>query len=99
VKGIEHGSPAAEVLADASRRLADPDVAEVTLAIATSESRGLPLKESLRAVAARLRTRRVQWLEKASEQAKVHITWPAMVVMLACLLIVVAPMVISALAE
>lgn len=81
-----------------SRRLGDADVAEVTLAMATSETRGLPLRESLRAVAARLRTRRVQWLEKASEEAKVHITWPAMVVMVACLLIVIAPVVVNALA-
>ena len=97
VQGIEQGAPPGDALADVSRRLADPDVAEVALAIATSESRGLPLKDGLRSVATRLRSRRVQWLERASEQAKVHITWPAMVTMVACLLIIVAPVVIGAL--
>ena len=97
VHGIAQGAPAAAVLAEISRHLGDPDIAEVNLAIATSETQGPPLKDSLRAVAVRLRTRQVQWLEQASERAKVHITWPVMTVMIACLVIVVAPVLLAGL--
>lgn len=91
VGAIEKGVAPADALAEMTRRLADPDVAEVNLAVATSEARGLPLREALQMIGARVRTRQVQWLERAAEEAKVHITWPAMVVMVACLVIVIAP--------
>lgn len=38
----------------------------------------------------------MQWMEKSAEQAKVKITGPAMVTMLACLIIVVAPLLLQA---
>lgn len=95
VHGIAQGSPPPVVLADISRRLADPDVAEANLAIATSESEGLPLKESLRTLAVRLRVRQIQWLERESERAKVRIVGPAGVVMIACLALVAAPFVLG----
>jgi Flp pilus assembly protein TadB len=95
VRAIAQGGQAQNVLAEMGRRLGDPDVVEVNLAIATSETQGIPLKESLKTVAARLRTRQVQWLEQASERAKVHITWPVMTVMVACLAIIVAPILMA----
>lgn len=91
VSAIEKGVSPTDALGEMSRRLGDQDVAEVNLAITTSESRGLPLGEALQVVGARIRTRQVQWMERAAEEAKVHITWPAMIVMIACLAIVVAP--------
>ena len=73
-------------------RSTDPDVKEVVQAITTAEERGIALKDALRGLADRMRQRKVQWMEKSAEQAKVKITGPAMVTMVACLLIVVAPM-------
>jgi pilus assembly protein TadC len=97
VHGIAQGAPAAPVLAEISKRLGDRDIAEVSLAIAMSETHGPPLKDTLRAVATRLRTRQTQWLEQASERAKVNIIWPVMLVMVACLAIIVAPLLLGGL--
>ena len=36
-----------------------------------------------------------QWQEKAAEEARVHITWPGLIVMLGCLLIIAAPIIFS----
>ena len=90
--GVEKGVNTADMLAAMDRRLADPDVKEVVQAITTAEERGIALKDALRGLADRMRQRKVQWMEKSAEQAKVKITGPAMVTMVACLLIVVAPM-------
>src|SRR5262245_882346 len=86
----------AEALAEMARRLGDPDTRDLVQAINTSEDRGTALESTLRDMSEQMRQRKVQWMEKAAEEAKVHITWPAMVVMVACLIIVVAPMLLAA---
>jgi tight adherence protein C len=43
-----------------------------------------------------MRLRRAQWGEKAAAEAEVQIVFPGMLVMLACLIVVVAPMVLPA---
>ena len=94
--GVEKGVNTADMLTTMDRRLADPDVKEVVQAITTAEDRGIALKDALRGLADRMRQRKVQWMEKSAEQAKVKITGPAMVTMVACLLIVVAPVLLKA---
>ncbi|MBX7106890.1 MAG: type II secretion system F family protein, partial [Gemmataceae bacterium] len=94
--GLEQGAAQAQLLNELDRRLADPDVRELVATLNTAEERGIPLRDALRSQAERMRKRQVQWLEKSAEEAKVHITWPALVVMLACLLIIAAPMLLPA---
>jgi Flp pilus assembly protein TadB len=99
VDGIERGMPPVYMLSELSRRMRDPDIEQIILAINTSESQGLSLKETLRSIAERLRSRQLQWMEKSAEEAKVNITWPAMVVMVGCLIIITAPMLLGVLAQ
>lgn len=94
-RAIDQGVPQAEALRGLARRVDDPDVAEMVFAINTAEERGTRLKETLSELADQMRQRRVQRLEQAAEEAKVHITWPGMLVMVACLLIVAAPLLLS----
>ena len=94
--GVEKGVKMTEMLRAMDRRLADEDVKDLVLTVTTSEERGISLREALRGLADRMRQRRVQWMEKSAEQAKVKITGPAMVTMLGCLLIVVAPILLHA---
>lgn len=96
--GVEKGVKMTEMLRAMDRRLADPDVKDLVLTVTTAEERGISLREALRGLADRMRQRRVQWMEKSAEQAKVKITGPAMVTMLGCLLIVVAPIILHAVA-
>jgi pilus assembly protein TadC len=96
-RAIDQGVPQQEALRGLGRRIDDTDVYEMVFAINTAEERGTRLKDTLRNLAEQMRQRRIQWLEKAAEEAKIHITWPGMLIMLACLLIVAAPMLLSAL--
>lgn len=94
-RAIDQGVPQAEGLRGLARRLDDTDASEMVFAINTAEERGTRLKETLSDLAEQMRHRRVQWLERAAEEAKVHITWPGLLVMVACLLIVAAPLILS----
>jgi Flp pilus assembly protein TadB len=98
VTGIDQGVALTEVLREMDERLDDSDVREMVQTVTVADERGTPLKEALRRLAECMRDRRTRWLEKSAEEARVHITWPTMVVMGACLLIVAAPLVLSALA-
>jgi Flp pilus assembly protein TadB len=94
--GVEKGVSAVDMLRAMDRRLADPDVKDLVLTVTTAEERGISLREALRGLAERMRQRKMQWMEKSAEQAKVRITGPAMVTMFGCLLIVVAPLLLHA---
>jgi hypothetical protein len=94
-RAIDQGVPQIEALRSLGRRIDDADVYEMVFVINTAEERGTRLKETLADLAAQMRHRRIQWLEQAAEEAKVHITWPGLLVMVACLLVVAAPMLLS----
>lgn len=94
-RAIDQGVPQTETLRSLGRRMEDVDVFEMVFAINTAEERGTRLKETLSELAEQMRHRRIQWLERAAEEAKVHITWPGLLIMLACLLIVAAPLLLS----
>ena len=96
-RAIDQGIPQTEALRSLARRMDDTDIFEMVFAINTAEERGTRLKETLSDLAEQMRHRRIQWLEKAAEEAKIHITWPGMLVMVACLIIVAAPLVLSGL--
>ena len=95
---IGRGERQADALRTMSRRLEDPDVGELVFTINTAVERGTELREAMRDMAEQMRIRRIQYLERAAEEAKVHITWPALLVMVACLMIVAAPLLLQAVA-
>lgn len=73
------------------RRLEDESFHELIFAIVKGEELGTPLSGILTTQAEQLRLKRSQWAEKASGEAQVKIVYPGMLIMLACLLITVAP--------
>lgn len=96
-RSIDQGILQTEALSGLARRMDDPDIFEMVFAINTAEERGTRLKETLSDLAEQMRHRRIQWLERAAEEAKVHMTWPGLLVMVACLIIVAAPLLLSGL--
>lgn len=96
LSSLRQGLPRAVALKEFAKRIDDNDVDEVVFAVNTSEELGTPLDKTLRSMADRMRQRRVQELERRAETAKVHITWPAMLTMVACLLVVAAPILLPA---
>jgi hypothetical protein len=91
---MDQGNSQADALKGLADRLDDPEVRDLVFALVTAEDRGVPLKVSLRELSTQMRIRHVQRLERAAEEARVHITWPGLLMTFGCLLIVAAPIII-----
>jgi tight adherence protein C len=93
---IELGRPRAEALRSFQDRFDDHDLSEMVFAISKGEELGTPLAKILRNQADQMRLKRSQWGEKAAAEAQVKMTFPGMLVMLACILVVLAPIILPA---
>ena len=96
LRQISLGRPRKEALLAMQERLQDPDINELVFAINKGEELGTPLSAILRDQAEQMRIKRSQRGEKAAAEAQVNIVFPGMVVMIACLLVVIAPIVLPA---
>jgi Flp pilus assembly protein TadB len=92
----EAGRTRREAMLDLRTRIPDQDIADFVFAVVKGEELGTPLGNILADQAEQMRIRRAQWGEKAAAEAEVQIVFPGMLVMLACLMVVVAPMVLPA---
>jgi tight adherence protein C len=91
LRQISLGRPRNEALQALDDRLHDDDVSEMVFAINKGEELGTPLSAILREQAEQMRLKRSQRGEKAAAEAQVNIVFPGMIVMIACLLVVIAP--------
>jgi tight adherence protein C len=96
LRQISLGRPRQEALHALQQRLHDPDIDELVFAVNKGEELGTPLSAILRDQAEQMRLKRSQRGEKAAAEAQVNIVFPGMVVMIACLLVVIAPIVLPA---
>jgi tight adherence protein C len=94
LRQISLGRPRHEALKALQDRLHDPDIDELVFAVNKGEELGTPLSAILRDQAEQMRLKRSQRGEKAAAEAQVSIVFPGMVVMIACLLVVIAPIVL-----
>ena len=85
------GRPRGQALSEFRDRMADEDISEIVFAIVKGEELGTPLSSILREQANQMRLRRSQWGEKAASEAEVQMVFPGMITMVACLLVIVAP--------
>jgi tight adherence protein C len=96
LREIALGRTRSEAMLTLQNRLNDDDVTEIVFAVNKGEELGTPLGQILRNQAEQMRLKKSQWAEKASGEAQVNIVFPGMVIMIACLLIVVAPFILNA---
>ena len=96
-KEISMGAVRSKALLGIVDRVRDTDMTEVIKSINEGEELGTPLTGILRNQADQMRMKRSHWAEKAAEESQVAIVFPAMLIMIACLLIVVAPFVLTVL--
>jgi tight adherence protein C len=96
LRQISLGRPRHEALRALQDRLHDEDINEMVFAINKGEELGTPLSAILRDQAEQMRLKRSQRGEKAAAEAEVSIVFPGMVMMIACLLIVIAPIILPA---
>jgi tight adherence protein C len=98
VSDIDMGKPRRNALDNFAARINDEDISEVVFACNESEDLGVPIAQTLKTQADRIRAKRTSWAEKASQEAEVTLVFPSMLIMLACLLTVGAPFVLQGLA-
>jgi tight adherence protein C len=96
LRGLARGQSMRASLEELQNRMGDTDVDELVFAVVKAEELGTPLSKIFLSMADQIRLKRSQWAEMAAGKAQTMITFPGLVVMLACLLIVTAPFVIDA---
>jgi tight adherence protein C len=94
---IDAGRSRKEALRAFADRIGDDDASELVFAIVQGEELGTPLTSILRNQADQMRQKRSQWAEKVSQEAQVTLVFPAIAIMVACLIIAAAPFVLMAL--
>ncbi len=80
-----------EALLALEHRMDDDDVREFVFSVVKGEELGTPLSKIFANQADQLRLKRSQWVEKASAEAQVKIVYPGLLIMIACLIVVLAP--------
>lgn len=93
---ITAGRPRRSALGQWKSRVPDPDVGELISSIVKGEELGTPLSTILAEQADQMRVKRSQWGEKAAAEAEVQIVFPGMLVMIACLIVVLGPIMLPA---
>ncbi len=91
VRQMSLGRPRSQALSDFRDRMSDDDISEIVFAIIKGEELGTPLSNILHDQANQMRLKRSQWGEKAASEAEVQMVFPGMITMVACLLVIVAP--------
>ena len=73
----------------------------MTLVFACNESEelGVPIAETLKSQADRMREKRMAWAEKAAHEAEVTMVFPSMLIMMACLITVGTPFILAGITQ
>ena len=90
------GRPRADALKALRDRMNDPTLDELVMAINEGEEFGTPLAKILSSQAERMRLKKSQWIEKAAAEAQVKMSFPSLLIMIACSLVVLGPFVLQA---
>jgi tight adherence protein C len=86
------GRVRADSLAAFRLRYPDPDISDFVFAVIKGEELGTPLAEILNSQAAQMRLKHSQWCEKQAAEAGVKMTFPSLLIMLACICVIVGPL-------
>ncbi|MEM9586577.1 MAG: type II secretion system F family protein [Planctomycetota bacterium] len=93
---ISAGRTRKEALSELSERIPDREVGELLFSIIKGEELGTPMSTILSDQAEQMRIKRSQWGEKAAAEAEVQIVFPGVLVMIACLIVVLGPILLPA---
>jgi pilus assembly protein TadC len=91
----ERGLPRSEAIKDTAETICLPEFHEVALLLTRAQQHGAPAAESFAKIARQMRVNHLRDLEEAVGRAQVAIGAPAGLVMIACLLVAIAPFVLS----
>lgn len=88
---VGHGMPRREALARLRDRFPDVDIRDFVFAVVKGEELGTPLAETLAGQARDMRRRQSQACEKQAAEAEVKLSFPVMLVMISCLIVMLGP--------
>jgi Flp pilus assembly protein TadB len=99
LRQIHHGQSLAEALAGLELRMPDDEVREIVFAVRKASEFGAPLQQTLLRLADEIRLRRVQSVEQAAGRANANVTFPGLITMIACILLILGPFVLNAISQ
>lgn len=99
MRDFDRGLSLEEAMAGLGERVPVPEISEFSTAICTSHRRGTPLAKTLLNLADQMRQHRTERAEVAAGKAQANITFPGLIMMGACLLILLAPFALHAIQE
>lgn len=88
---VAHGMPRRDALTRLRDRFPDADIRDFVFAVVKGEELGTPLAETLASQARDMRRRQSQACEKQAAEAEVKLSFPVMLVMIACLIVMLGP--------
>ncbi len=92
---LERGQTKGDALAEIDQAICLPEFHEMTTILQRVNQHGVPVADSFARMAKHLRTKHLRYLEEEIGRAEASISLPTMLVMFSCLLVVVAPFVLS----
>jgi Flp pilus assembly protein TadB len=95
---LEHGFTFRQAIEKLRQRLHDADIRELMAAAVTSHELGTPLVSTLLELGQRMRISQSQLLETRAAQANVAIQGPAFLVLVSCVVIIMVPFLLPAIA-
>ena len=96
LRQIGLGVPERKALESLATRVSDEPIDEMVFAVNKAMDLGVPLANTLAEIADQMRLKVQQWGEKASAEAQVKIIFPSVVIMVACMIVIVAPFILPA---
>ncbi len=97
VRQIDFGRTRREALESLRHRMQDPATGELVQAICMGEELGTPMSVILKSQSEHMRMKRTQWGEKAAKEAEVRMVGPNMLIMLACIIVIMGPILLPVL--
>lgn len=91
------GQPFRRAIEELGERIQDEEVSELVRSVSKSQELGTPLGKTLLMMAEQVRLRHSQWAEKVAGKAQTTIIFPGTLIMIACMVIIVAPFILRAL--
>ncbi len=90
------GQPLRDCLDQLQSRLCDEDVNEIVFSIKNAEELGVPLSKTFLTLAEQMRLKHAQLAEKLIGERKTMMAFPSWIIMIACLIVAVAPFILGA---
>lgn len=91
IQQLSLGRTQSEALVAMRDRVKDPDTNELIFAICKGEELGTPIGQTLKIQSDQMTLKRTQWAEKAAKEAEVKMSFPGLLVMIACIIVIMGP--------